>query len=59
MSSIYKVTKTPTIVINEKTYTGYQDIEKIESYIPEIKTWKALKSATTTATSTATTTKKR
>lgn len=61
MSSIYKVTQSPTLVINEKTYTGFQDIEKIESYIPEIKTWKALKNATTTASTTvkSTTTKKR
>ncbi len=62
LSSIFKVTQSPTLVINEKTYTGYQDIEKIESYIPEIKIWKALKNATstsTTTTRTATTTKKR
>ena len=59
MASVYKIVKTPSIVINEKTYTGFQDIQKIESYIPEIKTWKAMKNATSTATTTSTTTKKR
>lgn len=63
LSSIFKITQSPTLVINEKTYTGYQDVAKIESYIPEIKAWKALKDkgATSTAstTSKATTTKKR
>lgn len=61
LSSIFKVTQSPTLVINEKTYTGFQDIQKIESYIPEIKTWKALKISTSTASTTvkATTTKKR
>lgn len=58
LSSIFKVTESPTLVINEKTYTGFQDIENIESYIPEIKVWKKLKEkATTTATTTSTTTK--
>lgn len=56
LSSIFKITQSPTLVINEKTYTGFQDIGKIESYIPEIKTWKATAAATTTK---ATTTKKR
>lgn len=63
LSSIFKVAQSPTLVINEKTYTGFQDIQKIESYIPEIKAWKILnsKNATSTATTTikATTTKKR
>jgi len=62
LSSIFKITQSPSLVINEKTYTGYQDIDQIESYIPEIKTWKALKdkeNATSTATTTATTSKKR
>ncbi len=54
LSSIFKVTQTPTLVINEKTYTGFQDIAGIESNIPEIKTWKAQKdrAASSTATST-------
>lgn len=60
--SIFKITQSPSLVINEKTYTGYQDVSKIESYIPEIKTWKATNGVTATTTSTttkATTTKKR
>ncbi|MBC7981573.1 thioredoxin family protein [Candidatus Parcubacteria bacterium] len=62
LSSIFKITQSPTLVINEKTFTGFQDVAKIESYIPEIKLWKAAKSntATTTGTTTkATSTKKR
>lgn len=54
LSSIYKVKESPTLVINEKTYTGFQDIAKIESYIPEIKAWKIAKEKA--ASSTASTT---
>lgn len=43
LSSIFKIKESPTLVINEKTYTGFQDISKIESYIPEIKAWKTAK----------------
>ncbi len=58
LSSIFKIQTSPTLVINEKTYSGFQTVEQIESYIPEIKTWKALNNATTTATSTTGTTTK-
>lgn len=52
--SVFKIQTTPSIVIADKVYAGYQDLEKIESYIPEIKDWKKEKAATSTATSTAT-----
>lgn len=58
LSSIFKVKESPTLVIAEKTYTGFQSIEKIESYIPEIKVWKKAKDkATSTASTTSSTTK--
>lgn len=60
--SVFKIGSTPSIVISDKVYEGYQNLEQIESYIPEIKIWKKEKMATSTATSTATTsssTKKR
>ncbi len=55
LSSVFKVKETPTLVINEKTYTGFQDISKIESYIPEIKKWKVLKEKASTTKATTTT----
>ena len=58
LSSIFKVTQSPSLVIAEKTYTGFQDVPSIESYIPEIKAWKILKEKEKAASSTATTTKK-
>lgn len=63
LSSVFKITKSPSIVINEVTHVGFQDVAQIESYIPEIKTWKKERekariasstSATTTTTSTTT-----
>jgi hypothetical protein len=62
LSSIFNIKNSPSMVINEETYAGYQTIDDIESHIPEIKAWKAenLKNASTTdATTTATTTKKK
>ena len=50
LSSIFKIKDSPTLVINEKTYTGFQDVEKIESYIPDIKVWKAEKEKASTTT---------
>lgn len=50
LSSVYKVKSTPALVIDDKLYSGYQDISKIESYIPEIKIWKKENIASTTAT---------
>lgn len=52
LSSVYKVGSTPALVINDKLYSGYQDLAKIESYIPEIKVWKKEKTASSTATTT-------
>jgi len=41
MISIYKVPeKLPAIVINGKVYDGFQSLEDIEKYIPEIAIWK-------------------
>ncbi len=63
LSSIFKVKETPTLVIAEKTYSGFQDLNKIESYIPEIKAWKKEKekenllNSSTTNIKTSTTTK--
>ncbi len=62
LSSIYKVGSTPALVINDKVYLGYQDVAKIESYIPEIKVWKKEKdklASSTVATTTATSTSKK
>lgn len=55
LSSIFKFKASPSLVINEKTYTGFQSVEQIESYIPDIKIWKKEKAASTTP---ATTTKR-
>ena len=57
LASVFKVTQTPSLVINDKLYVGFQGVDKVESYIPEIKKWKKdkerMKNATTTpATST-------
>lgn len=56
LASVFKVVNTPSIVINDKVYSGFQDLTKVESYIPEIKQWKkdrlkAASSTTTTSTS--------
>lgn len=60
LASVFKVTQTPTLVINDKVYSGFQDLQRVESYIPEIKKWKKEKEKTkNTATSTATSTKKK
>ncbi len=50
LASVFKVTRTPSLVINDKVYAGFQDLAKVESYIPEIKQWKRdkLRTATTT-----------
>lgn len=62
LASVFKVISGPSLVINDKLYTGFQDLAKVESYIPEIKIWKRemekARAASSTATSTATTTKK-
>jgi glutaredoxin len=61
LSSIFKIKESPSLVINDKVYSGYQDLEQIESYIPEIKVWKKEKlasSTATTSTSTSSTSKK-
>lgn len=55
LSSIFKIKDTPSIVINDVAHPGFQDITKIESYIPEIKAWKKAKTATSTATTSTTT----
>jgi thiol-disulfide isomerase/thioredoxin len=52
LSSIYKVKTTPTLVINEKTYVGFQDVAQVESYIPDVKVWKAEKAKAAAASST-------
>lgn len=62
--SVFKIESTPSLVIADKVYVGYQDLEKIESYIPEIKVWKKEKqdeasSTTSTSTAKSTSTKKR
>lgn len=49
LMSVFKIESTPSLVIDDKMYEGYQDVEKIESYIPQIKIWKKEKNATTTA----------
>jgi glutaredoxin len=60
LSSIFKVQASPALVINDKLYSGYQDLAQIESYIPEIKVWKKEKAASSTlATSTAVSTSTR
>ncbi len=60
LASVFKVTQTPSLVINDKIYTGFQDLAKVESYIPEIKKWKKEKEKVkNAATSTATSTKKK
>ena len=60
LASVFKVNKTPSLVINDKIYTGFQDLQKVESYIPEIKKWKKDRERIkNTATSTATSTKKK
>ena len=56
LTSLFKITDAPALVINEKTFQGLQSYDQIESYIPEIKQWQkdhAAKEigATTTATS--------
>ena len=60
LASIFKIKTTPSIVVNDVAHYGFQDLAKIESYIPEIKVWKKAKTATSTvATSSASTTKKK
>lgn len=62
LSSIFKIKNSPSLVINEETYADYQDVDAIESHIPEIKIWKAEKlrnASSITSTTTATTTKKK
>lgn len=61
LSSIFKVQTSPALVINDKMYLGYQDLAKVESYIPEIKVWKKEKeklASSTTATTSSSTIKK-
>jgi hypothetical protein len=61
LASVFNVKGGPSLVINDKLYAGFQDVAKIESYIPEIKKWKKekedkLKNATSTASTTVATT---
>lgn len=60
LASVFKVMNTPSLVINDKIYAGFQDLAKVESYIPEIKQWKRdrLKNASSTATTSSTSKKK-
>lgn len=59
LSSIFKIKETPALVINDKVYSGFQDITKIESYIPEIKVWKKEKMASSTVATTSSSTVKK
>lgn len=54
LASVFKVTGSPSLVINDKIYTGFQDLAKVESYIPEIKQWKRdkLRAGSTTSSTT-------
>ncbi len=58
LSSIFHITENPSLVIDDKVYGGYQDLDHIESYIPEIKVWKKENMASSTATTSTTTIKK-
>ncbi|MES2622862.1 MAG: thioredoxin family protein [Patescibacteria group bacterium] len=60
LSSIYKIQQAPALVIDDKAHVGYQDIDQVKSFIPEIKVWDKEKLASSTAaTSTATTSTKK
>jgi hypothetical protein len=57
LTSIYKVKKElPALIVNDKVYYGFQDLEAMEKIIPNLE---SLKATSTAATSSATTTKKR
>ncbi|MEN9604412.1 MAG: hypothetical protein RJB39_97 [Candidatus Parcubacteria bacterium] len=59
LSSVFKVTSTPSLVINDKIHPGFQSVAKVESYIPEIKQWKKDKIKAPVAASTTSTTSKK
>lgn len=39
LSSIFNIKENPSLIINDKLYGGYNDIDQIKSHIPEIKIW--------------------
>lgn len=55
LSSIFNIKENPSLIISDKLYGGYQDLEHIESYIPEIKVWNKEKAASAASSTTATT----